>query len=258
MRDTQGAGQVRGLVVHDQVVGIDAVGRRAIAQRAEVNLLERGAAKAQQKQHAVCVGVVLSRRRRQVVVHVLFESVSQLVTLQRRAVSVVPDLDGPVGRQKLRPGVGLEAQHGFLQQWVPNLGHAFDRCAVRCALHAGKLDLQAQQLDALSPVVDPLGAAVQIVLHAAHKVFGDAGQFVFFKLFGEVVEPALWPLLPLRIFDGLAVQRYGYRPVAVVNTQDGTISVELGDIDVFVRVFHGDVHGGDSSLFRLLLQSDVW
>ena len=191
-------------------------------------------------------------------VHVLLKGIGQLVALQRGAVGVVPDLDRAVGRKKLRPGVGLEAQHGFLQQRMPDLGHAFDRCAVARPLNAGQFDLEAQQLDALRPVVDPLSPAVQIVLHTAQQVFGDAAQFVLLDVVGKVVEPALWSLLAFGVFDGLAVEGHGDGPIAMVDPQDGTIGIELRDISLLVRVLDRDVHGGDSSLFRLFLQSDVW
>ena len=68
MRDPLGVAQVGRRVVHDEVVGVHALGHRAPAQGAEVDLLEGRAAKAQHEQHAVGVGVVLGRRGREVVV----------------------------------------------------------------------------------------------------------------------------------------------------------------------------------------------
>ena len=141
--DPHSGRQVGGAVVDDQVVGVNAVAGRTVPQRAEENLFERRAAEAQKQQHAVRIGVVFPRRRRQEVVHVLLEGVGDLIAVSRRAVGVIPDLDRAIGRQQLGPGVGLEAQDGLLQQRVPHFGHAFDGCAITSALKARKLYLEA-------------------------------------------------------------------------------------------------------------------
>ena len=98
MRDPAGVRQVGGGVVDDQIISVDALGDRAVAQGAEVDLLEGRAAEPQQQEHAVCVRVVFGRGRGQVVVEVLFKGVSHPVALSRAAVAVVSDLHRAVGR----------------------------------------------------------------------------------------------------------------------------------------------------------------
>jgi hypothetical protein len=79
MGDPLGVPQVRRVVVDDQVLGVDGQADRPVAQRAEVDLLERRAAEALHQQHAVGVRVVLRGHRRQVVVGVLLERLGQRV-----------------------------------------------------------------------------------------------------------------------------------------------------------------------------------
>ena len=101
MRNPHGRGQVGRAVVDDQVVGIHAVAGRAVSQRAEKHLLERGAAKAQQQQHPIGVGVIFAGRAGQEVVHVLLECVGNVIALNGCAIGIIPDLDGAIGGQQL-------------------------------------------------------------------------------------------------------------------------------------------------------------
>ena len=116
VRDALGVLKVSRRVVDDQVFGVDGLGDRTVAQRAIVNLLEARAAEAEHEQHAVGVGVILSRHRRQVVVEVALQRVGALVLLQVRIVVVIADLDGSVSRQQLGACIGLKSQHSLQQE----------------------------------------------------------------------------------------------------------------------------------------------
>jgi len=260
VRDPHGGRQVGRGVVDDQVVGIHAVAGRTVPQRAEEHLLERRATEAQQQQHAVGVGVVFAGGRGQEVVHVLFERIGDLIALRGRAVGIVPDLDRTIGRQQFGAGVRLETQHSLLQQRVPDLGHAFDGCAVTSALQPRQFDLETKQLDALCAVFDPLVAALQIVSHTAQEVFGDAGQFGLVDLFGEVVEPPFG--LAVNIFgvrDGLAIQRQGDAAIPVVDLHDRAVFVDFRDVpQIVTAVFDLDIHVAHFVGFACPRQADVW
>ena len=70
MRHALGVAEIRGRVVHDQVVSVHCLAYGPIAQRAVVDLFERRAAETQHEQHAVSVGVILRGRGGQVMVQV--------------------------------------------------------------------------------------------------------------------------------------------------------------------------------------------
>ena len=251
MRDTLGAADVGRRVVDDQVVGIDRLADGAIAERAEVDLLEGDAAEAQQEQHAVGVGIVLGRHRREVVVHVPLQGFRHLVGLVARGVAVDADLDGTVGRQELAARVRLEAQHGFQQQRMSNAVHALDGCAFGGATDAWHLKLQAQELDALRAVLDPILAAVDVVADAAHEIFGNARELQVIDLVHQVVEPAD-RRLGLAALDRLAVEADGDRSVGVIDLDDVALVIELRDIDAFGGLLDNDVLGVEAAvLFRL-------
>ena len=186
-------------------------------------------------------------------VEVLLEGVSHPVALGRAGVAVVSDLHRAVGRQHLRAGVGLEAQNGFLQERVPDLGHALDRCAVVAPLDAGKLDLEAQKLHALRPILDPLLAAHQVVVDPAQQVFGDGAQLHVGDVVDEVVEPARGTLF-LAVLNGLAIERDGDRSVAVVDAQKRAVLIELRDIRLLVSVSDGHIHRADCCVFSVILE----
>ena len=222
MRYTLGVTKISRRVVHDQVIGIDALADRAVPQRAEVHLLERAAAEAEHQQHAVGVRVILARRGRQVVVQVFLKRIAEIVLLIRRGDRVVADLDRTISRQKFGPGVGLKAQHGLKQQRMPHLAHALDRGTVARALQAGDLDLQAEQLDALRTVLDPLPAALKVVLDAANQLIGDAEQFVTVDLVDQIAEPlfCLLRIALLSVLHRATVEADRDRAILVLDAHD--------------------------------------
>ena len=259
MRDTLGIRQVGGGAVHDQVVSIHALADWAVAQRAEVHLLEGCTAKAQHQQHAVCVGVIFARRAGQVVVHVFFEGVCDLVARQSAAVCVIPNLHGAVSGQQFGSCVGLKAQHGLLQQGVANLGHTFDWRSIRSAVETRYLDLEAEQLDALRAILDPFAAALDVVGNAANQVVGNVLEFDVVDVVNEVVKPALRRcLLVFRVFDRLAIQRQGDRPVTVFDLEDCAVLRNLWDVFwLCVITLNGHVHRADGSVCLVINQSDI-
>ena len=259
VRDALGIRQVGGGAVHDQVVGIHALADGAVAQRAEVNLLERCATKAQHQQHAVCVGVILPRRAGQVVVHVLFKGVGDLVALGGAAVCVIADFDGAIGGQQFRARVGLKAQHSLLQKRVANLGHALDWRTIGSAVQARYLDLEAKQLDALRAILDPLAAALDVVCHATDQVVGNVLEFDVVNLVNEVVKPARWRcLLVVGVFEGLAIQRQRDRPVTVFNLEDGTILRDFWNVfRLGIVMLDGHVHGANGGIRLVVNHADI-
>ena len=156
VRDALGAVQISSRVVNDQVFSVNALRHRAVAERAEVNLLEAVTAKANHEQHTVSVRVILRRRDCQVVVHVLLKRSRQFIKLYARVIAAIPDLDGTVSGQKFRAGICLKTQYSLKQKRMANLAHAFDGCAIACTLHARKLNLEAQKLQALSAILKPV------------------------------------------------------------------------------------------------------
>ncbi len=179
--------------------------------------------------------------------------VSHPVALSRAGVAVVPDLHRAVRRQHLGAGVGLETQHGFLQERVPDLGHALDRRTVVAPLDAGQLDLEAQKLHALRAILDPLLAAHQIVIDPAQKVFRDGAQLHVADFIDEVVKPARRTLF-FAVLNGFAIERDGDRSVAVVDPQKRAVLIELRDICLLVSVSDGHIHRADCCVFSVILE----
>ena len=83
MRDALRIAQIGRRVVDDQVFCINAFAHWAIADRAEVNLLECSAAEAEHQQHAVGVGIILARDSRQIMVEIFLKRGGKLVLLIR-------------------------------------------------------------------------------------------------------------------------------------------------------------------------------
>ena len=198
-------------IVDNQIIRINALGHRPVTERAVVNLLKRGSTKPQHQQHAIGVRIVLRCRAGQVMVQVFFQGVGQLVLIQHRLIGIIADLYRPIGRQHLTAGVGLKAQAGLKQQWVPHLAHALDGRTVSRASKAGDLNLQAQQLDALSSLFNPFLSARQIVTDAAHELFRDHRQGAVINVINKVAEPLLGALCLRRaaVLNTLPIQRDG-------------------------------------------------
>ena len=90
---------------------------------------------------------------------------------------------------------------------MPDLGHALNRCAIASALQPWHFNLQAQELNALRAVVNPLAAAFKVVRNTTQEVFRDPRQFGFFDLVRQVVKPPFGLALNVfGIFNRLAVQ----------------------------------------------------
>ena len=147
----------------------------------------------------------------------------------------------------------MEAQHGFLQERVPDLGHALDRRTVVAPLDTGQLDLEAQELHALRPILDPLLAAHQVVIDPAQEVFGDGAKLHVRNVFDEVVKPARGTLF-LAVLNGFAIERDGDRPVAVVDPQKCAVLIELRNIRLLVSVSDGHIHRADCCVFSVILE----
>ena len=251
VRDALRVRQVGCGVADDQVIGIDGLADRAVAQRALVDLLEGRAAEAEHQQHAVGVGVILRRGRGQVVVQVALERVGALVLAEVGVVVVVADLDRAVGRQQLAAGVGLKAQDGLKQERVADAAHALDRRTVSGPADVGHLDLEPEQLDALSARLDPVAATFDIVLDAAHQVVGDNTKLRLVDVIDEVGKPP-----PLFLFgaalDGFAVEADRDRPVVVLDAQDVARVIGVSHVsallDDHLGVIGGrrDVRGGQA------------
>ena len=167
VRDASGVLEVGCVVADYQIVGVNSLAHRPVAQWTKVDLLERCAAEAKQQQHAVGVGIVFRRRAGQVVVKVLFQRVGQLVLFGGAAVAVVPDLDRSIGGQHFRTRVRLETEDSLQKQRVTDTGHTLDRSAVRRAGKVGYLHLQTEKLNALCAVLNPFLAGSKVVLYAA-------------------------------------------------------------------------------------------
>ena len=238
VRDALGVAQVGRAVADDQVVGVDGLADRAVAQRAIVDLFEGRSAEAQHQQHSVGVGIVLGRRVGQVVVQVALKRTGKLVLLEVGVVVVVADLDGAVSRKKLGTCIGLKTQNGLKQQRVPDLAHTLDRRAVGRALKPGDFHLEAQKANAGRPVLDPLLAALDVVVDAAQQRVGDAVQLAAVDVVDDVVKP---PTVGLRArpVDGLAVEADGHGAVVVLDAQDVAVGVDVRDVlarlDDYVR-----------------------
>ena len=104
---------------------------------------------------------------------------------------------------------------------MAHLAHAFDRRTVRCTLQAGDLDLQAEKLDALRTVFDPLATALEIVLDAANQFIGDADQFARINFIDKVAEPVFGLLgLALALNDRLAIEADRDRSILMLDADD--------------------------------------
>ena len=140
-------------------------------------------------------------------IHVLLKGIGNVIALGGAAVCVIADFDGAISGQEFRSRVGLEAQHGLLQQRVAHLRHALHGRTISRAVQARYLNLEAQQLDALGAVFDPLAAALKVIGHATDEIIGNVLEFDVIDLVNEVVKPALWRcLLVVGVFDWLAIQ----------------------------------------------------
>ena len=161
--DALGVAQVGGGVVHNQVFCIHRLRHRTVAEGAEVNLLERGAAEPQHQQHAVGVGVILGGHRSQVVIEVILQSIGQPVLFEVGVVAVVANLDRAIGGEQLAPGIGLEAQYSLKEQGVANAAHTLYRGAVSGPLEAWDFDFEAQEAQAGGSVLNPILAALLVI-----------------------------------------------------------------------------------------------
>ena len=102
-----------------------------------------------------------------------------MVVLKGCVVVIIANFDRTIGWKQLRTRIGLESQHCFKQQRVSDLTHALYRSAISRSLQTGDLNLQAQQLDALSAILNPFAAAFNVIANAASEeqkrfFFGEA------------------------------------------------------------------------------------
>ena len=160
-------------------------------------------------------------------VEVGLQRIRLLGDLDRAARTVIANLDGAIGRQHLAARVGLKAKHGFHEQGMPDLGHALQRRAVRRPALPRQLDLEAEQLDAVGPVLDPLLAARQVFLDAPVKLVGNARQFLRVDELGEIVEPPRVLLGFLGLAERAAINRDRDAAVAMLDVEDVALLVDL-------------------------------
>ena len=237
---TARVGQVCRSVVHNEVVRIDRLAHGSTTQWAEINLLERGAAEPKHEQHAVGVGVVFPSGAGQVMVQVFFEVVGQRVGVQRCIVVVLANLHWSVRGQQLGACVGLKPQHCLEQQGMAHLAHALDRSTVRRTRNSRELNPQPEELDALSTILDPLLAGVEVVADALQQLLGDAGQLAFADLINEVVEPTLWPFI-LGLSERRTVQRQRDRAIVMLNGQKVSLFIHGRFVAAFFCQLDHDV-----------------
>ena len=106
-------------------------------------------------------------------IEILLQTIGKLVLLEAGIVVVIAHFDWPVCREQFRARICLESQHCFKQQRVSDLTHALNRCAIGRTLQTGHLKLQAEELNALCAVFDPIFPALNVVANATEKVLGD-------------------------------------------------------------------------------------
>ena len=119
---------------------------------------------------------------------------------------------------------------------MPHLAHALDRSTVCRTRNSRELNPEPKELDALSTVLDPLFAGVEVVLNAAHEVFGDAGQFHRGDLVHQIVEPPIGALGP-RLLERTTVELQGDGAIIVLDRQQVALVIELVLIATLVRHF---------------------
>ncbi len=146
MCDALGVAQVGCRVIDDQVVGVDRLAYRTVAQRAEIDLLKGRAAKPKHQQHAVGVWVVFRRRGCEIMVQVALKRVCHQILFQDGVVIVIADFDRAIRGQQFGAGVGLEAKHGLQKQRVAHPAHALNRGSVHSATLIRDLNLETKQL----------------------------------------------------------------------------------------------------------------
>ena len=222
--DTLGVVQIGRAVVHDQIGGGHGLADRALTQRAVVDFLEHHTAEAELQQHAIGVGIVFARHLGQVVVEILLECLGQLVVCRVAVVVVVADLDRAVGRQELAAGIGLKAQAGLEQQRMTATARTFYGAAGITRRRRHALQREAQKLDALGLLLDPVIAATLIVGNTAHQLFGERIQVAVVHLLGDVLVPALGRVRN-GLLERLAVDRERDRTVGMFDLDDvpGTV-----------------------------------
>ena len=159
-------------------------------------------------------------------IEVFLQRIGQLVFNQIGIVVVVADLDRAIGRKQLRTGIGLKPEHCLLKQRVPNLRHAIDRGTIRRALRAGDLNLEAEQLDAERPVLNPLLTALDVVLDTAQQLVADAVQFHLVNVLDKVLKPSTLTFGAV-FLDRLAVEADRDRPVIVVDLEDRIVVADF-------------------------------
>ena len=240
-----GVRKVCGLIVNDQVFSINALADRTVAKRAEINLFEGCAAEAQHKQHPVSVRVILCGRAGQIMVHIRLKGISQHIGIGIAATGIIiAHLDGAIGRQKLRPCIGLKPQHSLQQKRMANLAHTLNRSAVSGPLKARNFNLKAQQADTLRPVLNPLPAALKVRINTPHQVIGNTRQFRVINLFRQIIKPARRVFIVIYI-QRLALKVNGDRAIRVVNTEQFALIVNF--VAVFALICIGN---NDFGIFR--------
>ena len=189
MGNAFGIAQIGGCIVDDDIIGVDRFNDWAIAQWAEISLLEPSTAEPNHQQHAIGIGVVFLGGRCQIMIDVTFQRIGVLILLQICVVVVIADLRRTIHRQQLRPSIGLEPQACLKQQRMPNLAHALDRSTIRSTRQSRNFDFQAEQLDPLGTILDPLFAGVEVIPDATHQIFGDTRLFTIADLIDQIAEP---------------------------------------------------------------------
>ena len=144
-----------------------------------VHFLERVTGKAQAPQHALVLGTVLDHHFRQLIVHVITNTLSCFLDLRGLFADDLC-LDRTRCGERLHHGLGLELHNCFSQDGVVHTTRAIPRFSPVFHLHA-------EQLKAIDICLNPLFATSNVSLILTDQLTRQFEQLAFFHCLSEVL-----------------------------------------------------------------------